>query len=126
MSDMSYRPGTNLQPWNTVLPNIIQAGVAVSGHGSPEGAFPAPVGKIYTDIDTGDIYQKEVGSGSPYGWVKRGAASVGTGTVGSTGIPFKTTAERDAWTPTTAYAACLLIDSVPPFQLSIWANGVWN
>ena len=116
-----------MQQWQSIMPNTIQAGEPISGHGSPEGIVPGPVGKIYTDTDSGDVYQKEKGPGSTYGWVKRGYSAQGSGVVGTTGqLPFYTTAQRDATTPSANYAACFLIDSDPQFQLSIWANGEWH
>ena len=126
MSD-TYRPGTGLQAWARTLPPSIQAGKAISGHGSPEAVVPAPPGKLYTDVDNRDIYQKERGT-SALGWILRGKAAVGS-TAGSgqvSGLLFLTVAQRDAWMPSAAYAACLMIDSDPPFMVSIWADGVWN
>lgn len=124
----AYVPGKNLQSWVDALPNILLPGSPISGHGSPEGVIPAPVGKIYTDLDTLNLYQKERGT-SAIGWVLRGAIASGTsgGTTG-TGYPvlYGPTAERDATTPTVAFAVWFLTDSTPPYQLSIWANNQWN
>ena len=125
----AYRPGDGLQNWARAMPNIVQAGDTLSCHGSPEGNIPAPVGKICIDLDTGYLYQKERSGGMAVGWAQRGigitGAAVASGGAG-TGIAFMTTADRNAWTPSVAYTAVLLTDSVPPFQLSIWANGTWN
>ena len=110
------------------MPANVQAGAPMSGHGSPEGSVPAPVGKLYTDIDNGYLYQKERSGGMDVGWVLRGVGTGGSGggTAGGIGIPFMTTAARNAWTPSVRYAAVLLTDSDPPNQLSVWANGAWN
>lgn len=127
MSNSTYRPGDGLQNWATTLPIIVSPGEPVSGVGTPEGSFPAAVGKLYTDITTSDLYQKESGGTSANGWVLRGRAlSSASGAAGSTGIPFLTIAQRNAFNPMAPYAACLLIDSDPPFQLSIWASGAWH
>ena len=37
-----------------------------------------------------------------------------------------TATSRDGTTPTSSYAIWVITDSVPPYQLSVWANGVWN
>jgi len=102
------------------------------GPRSPEGVVPAPIGKLYTDLDSLDIYQKEVG-GNLTGWVKRGVAGAGGGSgtgTGGTGAGYPlyagTTQQRNNTTPATAYAVWMLTDSTPPYQLSIWANAQWN
>lgn len=115
-----------LQNWARTMPNNVHAGVAIACHGSPEGVIPAPVGKICIDADTGDLYQKERSGGMEVGWVKRGLGEISNGSSVISGLRFMTTAARDAWTPTTTYAAVILTDSVPPWQVSIWANGRWN
>jgi len=127
MSTGNYRPGDGLQSWATTLPATVHAGPRISGYGSPEGTVEGQPGKEYVDIDTDFLWRKRKGMGS-IGWEKIGSVSdtESSGTSGSTGIPFKTTAERDAWVPDADYAACLLTDSDPPYQLSIWADGAWN
>lgn len=126
-----YRPGAALQSWAKTMPINVEAGPAISGYGSPESVVPAVVGTIYIDLSNSDLYQKERSGGLAVGWVLRGTAwypwsgTGGGGTTG-TGIQFLTTAERDALVPTTEYAVCILTDSVPPFQVSIWSNGAWN
>lgn len=79
-----YRPGDGLQNWTRSLPNRIQPGVMISGHGSPEGVIPSPLGKLYVDVDTLDLYQKERSGGMAVGWVLRGAVTT-TGSGGTGG-----------------------------------------
>ena len=54
-----------------------------------------------------------------YGTVPAGALPGGV-VYGGTG------AARDAFTPLSSYALWIVTDSVPPYQLSVWANGAWN
>lgn len=45
----------------------------MSGHGSPEGVVPGNPGMRWNDLDTGDLYIKEAGTGM-IGWQLRGTS----------------------------------------------------
>jgi hypothetical protein len=66
--------GGNFVPMNGLfgpppppLPTRCAPGHALSGHGNPEGNATGNPGTRFTDIDTGDMYQKQNGSGV-WGW----------------------------------------------------------
>lgn len=73
------------------LQSAATAGVTVAdliklgykGHGAPEGTTFAPVGAEYTDLDTGNKYQKNTDLSLNTGWVIFGAGGGGGGAVTS-------------------------------------------
>lgn len=136
-----YSPAAGLNSFPVTMPSQVSPIGPLTGSGSPEGVVAAPPGTTYTDTSNpGVTYVKAVGV-QTYGWKLIQAQSdgwnrllsmlvaansgSGGGAAGGIGTNFGTTAQRDAFTPTSSYYVWYLMDSDPPYQVSLWVLDHW-
>ena len=50
----------------------IETGGGLSGSGSPELVVTASPGRVYVDVDTGDLWVKQTGESTNNGWTSKG------------------------------------------------------